>query len=167
MIFGGHAGDAKVCPPGFSLFPASPPMAKSTVWVVLTGKPFGKCAELWLQMFALFALVNRNSLRGDTLFATSCEWDNDLFARLWANEGSGWQFITRFWGLTVPTFSLCGSRYFRGPKRYPYISKSLKGESWRVFPFCGIPCINRMYGYGRNVQDSAYAPVYGVFACSL
>ena len=32
--------------PFFSLFPASPPMAKSTVWVVLTGKPFGKCAEL-------------------------------------------------------------------------------------------------------------------------
>ena len=32
--------------PVFSLFPASPPMAKSTVWVVLTGKPFGKCAEL-------------------------------------------------------------------------------------------------------------------------
>lgn len=26
--------------------------------------------------------------------------------RLWANEGSGGQVIPRFWGLTVPTFSL-------------------------------------------------------------
>lgn len=64
-------------------------------------------------MFALFSLVNNR--RGDTFFATSCEWDNDLFARLWGNEGSGWQVIPLL-GLTVPTFSLCGSIDFRGPK---------------------------------------------------
>lgn len=44
-------------------------------------------------MFALFSPVNRNSLRGDTLFATSCEWGEQFVHRLWANEGSGWQVV--------------------------------------------------------------------------